>query len=194
MTVEKIADKMLIRFKVNRIQHTIEADPCRRLIDVLRDDLGLCGTKEGCGVGECGACTVLLNGRPVNSCLVFAGSVHGGEVTTIEGVADCCPDAGGDADPSGLGATLHPIQTALLEEGAVQCGFCTPGLVMNLVAFVESRDHANEEEIRNYIAGNLCRCTGYVKIVDAVQRTLERKRKGSAHVPATSFEKKEGAS
>lgn len=182
-----MADKMMIRFSVNHRRHSVETNPCRRLIDVLRDDLGLCGTKEGCGVGECGACTVLLDGRPVNSCLVLVGSVDGCEVTTIEGVSNHSEIPGG-------GENLHPIQKALVEEGAVQCGFCTPGLVMNLVPFVEGREEAEEEEIRKYIAGNLCRCTGYVKIVDAVCRTLEHKREGSADAPVTSAVKKEGTS
>ncbi len=161
--------KMIVRFEVNHRKYEMELNPGRRLLDVLREDLGLCGAKESCGLGECGACTVLLDGRPVNSCLVMVGSVMDRKIITIEGIS------GKGANESG---SLHPIQRAFVESGAVQCGFCTPGLIMNLVPFVESRESAEDDEIRRYIAGNLCRCTGYVKIVEAVQSALKWKREG----------------
>ena len=158
--------KKEIRFHVNGSPVTLRVDPSRRLLDILREDLGLSGTKEGCGLGECGACTVLMDGRPINSCLVLTGSVEGSEIWTIEGLS------------SSHEGELHPVQKALVEAGAVQCGFCTPGFVMNLVPFIESRDTATEEEIRRHMAGNLCRCTGYVKIVEAVQLDWKWKREG----------------
>lgn len=159
-------DQKEIRLVVNGTTVSLTVDPTRRLLDILRDDLGLSGTKEGCGLGECGACTVLIDGRPINSCLVFVGSVDGAEIWTIEGLS------------ASRDGNLHPVQKALVEAGAVQCGFCTPGFVMNLVPFIESRDTATDEEIRRHMAGNLCRCTGYVKIVEAVQLALKWKREG----------------
>ena len=145
---------------VNGAQHRLQVDPCKRLTEVLRDELGLMGTKEGCGLGECGACTILMDGEPVNACLVLAGSAVGHEIITVEGLA-------------AFGADLHPVQRAFVECGAVQCGFCTPGFVMTAVSFVESREKASDREIREWFAGNLCRCTGYIKIVEAVQRAFE---------------------
>jgi len=129
--------------------------PNRRLLDVLRDDLGLTGTKEGCGEGECGACTVLLDGRPVNSCLVLAPEASGKKIVTIEGLSE--------------DGRLHPIQQAFLEAGAVQCGFCTPGMILAAAALLEENPRPDERAIRTAISGNLCRCTGYVKIVEAVR-------------------------
>ena len=126
------------------------------LLQVLRDRLGLTGTKEGCGMGECGACTVLLDGKTVNSCIYPALEAEGKNVTTIEGVADA---RGG----------LHPIQKAFVEYGAVQCGFCTPGMVLSAKALLDENPKPTEEEIRNGIAGNLCRCTGYLQIVEAIK-------------------------
>lgn len=129
--------------------------PNRRLLDVLRDDLGLTGTKEGCGEGECGACTVLLDGRPVNSCLVLAPEASGKKIVTIEGLSQ--------------NGRLHPIQQAFLEAGAVQCGFCTPGMILAAAALLEESPRPDERAIKTAISGNLCRCTGYVKIVEAVR-------------------------
>ena len=129
--------------------------PNRRLLDILRDDLGLTGTKEGCGEGECGACTVLLNGRPVNSCLVLAPEAAGREITTIEGLA--------------ANGRLHPIQEAFLEAGAVQCGFCTPGMILAAKALLDENPRPDGQAIKTAISGNLCRCTGYVKIVAAIR-------------------------
>lgn len=181
----KKGSKMMVRFEVNNRKYNLDIDPLRRLLDVLREDLGLCGSKESCGMGECGACTVLLDGRPVNSCLVMAGSVMDRKIITIEGVS------GKGFNESGA---LHPIQKAFMEAGAVQCGFCTPGLIMNLIPFVESRESAEDDEIRRYIAGNLCRCTGYVKIVEAVQAALKWKREGRWSNMIISEEEKEAHS
>lgn len=144
----------MMNLKVNGQQQEIFAAPSRTLIDVLRNNFGLTGVKEGCGNGNCGSCTVLLDGEPVNSCLIFIGEVEGREITTIEGLAE--------------GGELHPLQESFIEEGAVQCGFCTPGVILNAKAFMDSNPHPTEEEVRLAIAGNLCRCTGYDKIVRAI--------------------------
>jgi carbon-monoxide dehydrogenase small subunit len=129
----------------------------RRLLDVLREDLGLTGTKEGCGEGECGACSVILDGHVVDSCLVPVCQVDGAEVRTVEGLADP------------LSQALSPLQEAFLEAGASQCGICTPGMLMAAQAYLESGGDTGEERIREAIAGNLCRCTGYTKIIDAIE-------------------------
>lgn len=131
-------------------------EPWRTLLDVLRYDLGLTGVKEGCGNGNCGTCTVLLDGKAVNSCLVFVAEIEGKEITTIEGL---CQQG-----------ELHPLQQAFIEEGAVQCGFCTPGFILTAKALLDSNPHPTEVEVRRAIAGNLCRCTGYDKIVRAIMR------------------------
>jgi len=125
------------------------------LLDVLRDQLGLMGTKEACGQGECGACTVLLDGQPVTSCLVPALKAQGREVLTVEGLAS--------------GGELHPLQKAFIEHGAVQCGYCTPGMLMSAKALLDRNPHPTEEEVKEAISGNICRCTGYVKIVEAIK-------------------------
>ncbi len=142
-----------IRFTINGELRECEIEDDERLIDLIREDLGLTGTKEGCGQGECGACTVLLDGKPIASCLTLAVKVDGREVTTIEGVSK--------------GGRLHPIQEAFIEKGAVQCGFCTPGMVMALVPFLAGHKDPTRDKVRRAIEGNLCRCTGYEKIVDA---------------------------
>jgi carbon-monoxide dehydrogenase small subunit len=123
-------------------------------VEVLREDLDLTGTKIGCGEGDCGACTVLLDGKPVNACLLLAVQAQRHEITTIEGIAP--------------GETLHPIQQAFVDHGAVQCGFCTPGMILSAKAYLDENPSPTEEEVRAHIAGNLCRCTGYQKIVDAI--------------------------
>jgi carbon-monoxide dehydrogenase small subunit len=156
---------MNIRFAVNGRAVSVEADTETRLLDVLREDLHLTGTKEGCGEGECGACTVLLDGLPVNSCLIPAPQVEGREVLTIEGLAD--------------GHRLHPVQAAFVEQGAVQCGFCTPGFVLSAYALLRSNSSPTDEEILTALEGNLCRCTGYGKIVSAVRNAAERMRETS---------------
>lgn len=147
--------KTIIQLIVNG--ETVEAavEPNRTLLQFLRDDLGLTGTKHGCGLGDCGACTVILDGKPVNSCLVLAVQATGREVLTIEGLAE--------------NGNLHPIQQAFVDKGAIQCGFCTPGMILSAKALLEENPKPTEQEIRTAISGNLCRCTGYQKIVEAVQ-------------------------
>lgn len=151
---------MKLRFTVNGRPASVEADAEMRLLDALRDELHLTGTKEGCGEGECGACTVLLDGQPVNSCLVLALQVEGRDVTTIEGLA--------------AGPGLHAIQQAYVDAGAVQCGFCTPGFVLSTYALLRDNPAPSEEEILTALEGNLCRCTGYAKILDAVRLAAAR--------------------
>jgi carbon-monoxide dehydrogenase small subunit len=146
--------RKLIKLKVNGQEQEIMVEPWQTLLDALRYDLGLTGTKEGCGNGNCGSCTVLLNGQAVNSCLVFAIEVDGQEITTIEGLHQ--------------GGKLHPLQQAFIDEGAVQCGFCTPGMILTAKALLDLTPHPAEAEVRLAIAGNLCRCTGYDKIVRAI--------------------------
>jgi carbon-monoxide dehydrogenase small subunit len=140
---------------VNGTPYEVALEPCQSLLQLLREELHLTGTKEGCSEGECGACTVLLDGKTVDSCLIFALEAQGREVTTIEGLAQ--------------GDQLHPVQKAFAEYGAVQCGFCTPGMILAAKALLDSNPHPTELEVRQGISGNLCRCTGYVKIVEAIQ-------------------------
>ena len=144
-----------ISCRVNGIAVQKEIRSDLRLIDFLREHLQLNGVKEGCGEGECGACTILLNGEPVNSCLILAVQVEGSEIITIEGLAE--------------NGELNPLQQAFIDYGAVQCGFCTPGMILSAKALLDKNPHPTEEEIRRAISGNLCRCTGYQAIVDAVQ-------------------------
>lgn len=153
---------MRIRFTVNGRDVECDTDAETRLLDLLRETLALTGTKEGCGEGECGACTVLIDGRPVNSCLVLAPSVAGKRILTIEGIAD--------------GDRLHPIQRAFVDAGGVQCGFCTPGFVMSAYALLAANPNPTDDEIRTALEGNLCRCTGYERIIDAVRLAAERIR------------------
>lgn len=149
--------KRLTTLIVNGDRHELYVDSSRTLLDVLRNELNLMGAHRGCDAGDCGACTVHLDGLPVTSCLLLAADYDGAAITTIEGVG---VNAGN--------GNLHPIQKALVEKGAIQCGFCTPGIVMNALALLEEKPHPSEAEIRAWLAGNLCRCTGYVKIVEAV--------------------------
>ena len=146
------------RFAVNGDQVEVEAPGMRRLLDILREELALTGTKEGCGEGECGACTVLLDGAPVDSCLVPVCQVDGARIATVEGLAA----------PSPEGPVLDPLQQAFLEAGGAQCGICTPGMLMTARAYLDAGGGRDEGAIREAIAGNLCRCTGYTKIVDAI--------------------------
>ena len=139
----------------------------RLLLDLLRDEIGLTGTKEGCGTGDCGACTVLLNGKPVNSCLIFSGELDGADIVTIEGLK--------------IGPELHPVQKAFIQDGGAQCGYCTPGMLMMAKSLLDENPDPSDEEIRFALSGNLCRCTGYAKIVQAVQdaaRELRARRAG----------------
>jgi len=146
------------RFAVNGEPVEVQAPGMRRLLDVLREDLGLTGTKEGCGEGECGACTVLLDGAPVDACLVPVCQVDGGRVATVEGLAGRSPE----------GPVLDPLQGAFLEAGGAQCGICTPGMLMAARAYLDAGGGPDDAAIREAIAGNLCRCTGYTKIVEAI--------------------------
>ena len=148
--------KTEIVLKVNGKEFEIKVESHRSLINVLREDLGFTGTKEGCGVGECGACTVIVDGKNINSCLVFAVDMDGKEILTIEGLA---PKPG----------EMHPIQKAFLDHGAIQCGFCSPGMILSTKALLDQKSNPTEEDIKKGLSGNLCRCTGYVKIVDAVK-------------------------
>jgi carbon-monoxide dehydrogenase small subunit len=144
-----------MRVTVNGTPHELNVAPHRSLLDMLREDLGLTGTKKGCDAGDCGACTVLLDGVPVNACLVLAVQAEGRAVLTIEGVA--------------TEDRLHPLQEAFVRYGAVQCGFCTPGMVMSAIALLNETPQPSRTEIQDALAGNLCRCTGYVQIIDAIE-------------------------
>jgi carbon-monoxide dehydrogenase small subunit len=144
-----------IELSVNGSPYRLSVEPDRTLLEVLREDLGLTGTKEGCASGECGACTVLLDGEPIRSCLILAVDVRGREVVTIEGVAE-------NRKP-------HKIQKAFIDRGAIQCGFCTPGMILVGKALLEKHPKPDERQIRKAISGNLCRCTGYAKIVEAIK-------------------------
>jgi carbon-monoxide dehydrogenase small subunit len=147
--------KVSIILTVNGERHELETRPNRTLLDLLREDLSLTGTKKGCGSGKCGSCTVLLDGRPVNACLILAPQVHGKEIVTIEGLAPP--------------ARSHPLQEAFVKHGAIQCGYCTPGMILVASALLKVNPSPTREEIKEAISGNLCRCTGYNKIVDAVE-------------------------
>ena len=142
---------------INGQPHTVDASPMARLLDVLRHDLALTGTKEGCGEGECGACSVILNGVLVNSCLVPALQADGARICTIEGVAQ--------------DGTLHPVQQSFLKHGGAQCGICTPGMTLAALQILKANPHPTLEEVKEGLSGNLCRCTGYQKIFDAVMNT-----------------------
>jgi len=148
--------KQTIRFKLNGDPLQMEVEPSLTLLQVLRDELELTGTKEGCGMGECGACTVLINGKAVNSCLFPIMETDGKSVTTIEGLAD-------------VDGNLHPLQRSFIENGAVQCGFCTSGMILSAKALLDENPKPTEEEIRTAISGNLCRCTGYLQIIEAIK-------------------------
>ena len=145
---------------INNRKFELEVRPNVTLLDLLREELGLTGTKRGCEIGECGACTVLMNGQAVNSCLVLAPQIDGAEILTVEGLAD--------------GQKLHPLQESFLDHDAVHCGFCTPGLLMSAKELLDRNPKPSEEEIRVAISGNLCRCTGYQQIVDAIKETRDK--------------------
>ncbi len=145
--------KRLIELKVNGESYDVAVEPRRTLLEVLREQLGLTGTKEGCDAGDCGTCTVLLDGNPVPSCLVLAIDAQGKDILTIEGLAS--------------GPELHPIQKAFVDYGAIQCGFCSPGMMLTVKALLDKNPNPSEAEVRKAISGNLCRCTGYVKIIEA---------------------------
>jgi aerobic carbon-monoxide dehydrogenase small subunit len=147
--------KRIIQLTINDKEYEVAVEPNQTLTDMLRYELGLTGTKKGCEVGDCGSCTVIMDGIPVNSCLVLAMQANGRKITTIEGVET---EKG-----------MHPIQKAFVEKGAIQCGFCTPGMILSAKSLLDKNPNPTEEEIRTGISGNLCRCTGYQKIVDAVK-------------------------
>jgi carbon-monoxide dehydrogenase small subunit len=152
--------KHLVQLMVNGREHEVAVHANRTLLELLREDLGLTGTKHGCGEGDCGACAVLLDGVAVNACLVLALEAAGAHVTTIEGLAQ--------------GGQLHPLQQAFVDAGAVQCGFCTPGMILVAKSLLDASPTPSEPEVRQAISGNLCRCTGYQKIVEAILLAAER--------------------
>jgi aerobic-type carbon monoxide dehydrogenase small subunit (CoxS/CutS family) len=152
--------RSFIQLTINGQPVEAAVEPNRTLLQFLREDLGLTGTKHGCGLGDCGACTVILDGQPVNSCLVLAIQANGKEVLTIEGLAE--------------NGKLHPIQQAFVDKGAIQCGFCTPGMILSAKALLDANPKPTEQDIRMAISGNLCRCTGYQKIVEAIGEAAEK--------------------
>jgi carbon-monoxide dehydrogenase small subunit len=171
--------KELVTLRVNGEAHTVAAEPHHTLLEVLREELGLTGTKHGCELGECGACTVLVDGRQILSCLVLPRQIGTADVTTVEGLA--------------TGPTLHPLQTAFAEEGAAQCGYCTPGMLLSAKALLDAHPHPTREQMAEAISGNLCRCTGYTSIYEAIERAAsatDRATSGpSARSEFTSLER-----
>ncbi len=153
-------NNLIIELTINNKKRKVETTTSTRLLDLIRDDLHLTGTKEGCGKGECGACTVIMNGELVASCLVLAPQADGAVITTIEGIGD--------------DKCLNPLQEAFIKTGAVQCGFCTPGMILAAKKLLEENPHPTEEEIKRAVSGNLCRCTGYQKIFDAIRLAANR--------------------
>lgn len=149
--------KHQIQLTVNGELYDVVVEPRTTLVELLREELELTGTKEGCGSGVCGACTVLLDGKAIKSCLMLAVKANGKSVTTIEGLAK--------------GTNLHPLQDSFVEHGAIQCGFCSPGMILTSKALLDENPNPSEDEVRSYLVGNLCRCTGYVKIIEAVLRS-----------------------
>lgn len=149
-----------IEFEVNGTSYKLQVNESKRLLDILREDLGLTGTKEGCSIGECGACTVIMNGDAVTSCLVLAAQVNGAKIETVENL-----------EKDGI---LSKLQEAFIENGAIQCGFCTPGMLMSAKALLDKNPHPSEEEIKEALEGNLCRCTGYLPILKAVKKASEK--------------------
>ena len=146
--------KKLVQLEINGENFDVAVSPTAYLIEVIRETVGLTGTKKGCGIGDCGACTVLIDGKPILSCLTLAIACQGKAITTIEGLSQ--------------GTELHPVQKAFIDKGAVQCGFCTPGMVLSSKALLDENPAPTEDEIKTALAGNLCRCTGYTKIIEAV--------------------------
>lgn len=153
-----------VSLTINGSVYQLQTDPNKTLLTLLREDLGLTGTKEGCNLGECGACTVIVDGKAMHSCLILVGQVDGCSIETIEGLAE--------------DEILHPLQKAFVEAGAVQCGFCTPGMIMASKALLDHNPNPSRDEIRDELAGNLCRCTGYQKIINAVKIAAEEVNHG----------------
>lgn len=164
--------KRLVSLTVNGDPYEVAVNPDARLLDLIRDGVGLTGTKEGCGEGECGACTVIMNGLPVNACLVLALQAEGAEITTIEGLT--------------TDGTMSLLQQQFLERGAIQCGFCSPGMIMTAKALLDENATPTEDDVRDALSGNLCRCTGYEKIVDAVLATAALSGSGGGATAALS--------
>ena len=154
-------EQIKIQFNLNGNDVSVTADPNKRLVDFLREDMGMTSVKEGCGEGECGACTIIYNGKAVTSCLMLAGQADGSTIVTLEGVSE--------------NGQLNYIQQAFVDAGAVQCGYCTPGMVLSAKALLDKKPDATDEEIRRAMSGNLCRCTGYSKIIKAVEMALDAK-------------------
>jgi carbon-monoxide dehydrogenase small subunit len=150
-----------VKLTVNGKAYEVDVQPQDTLLNVIREKLGLTGTKEGCGLGECGACTVIMNGKTVNSCLVLAIEADGKQITTIEGLAE--------------GDKLHPLQQAFIDQGGLQCGFCTPGMIISAKVLLDENPNPSEDEIRRGIAGNFCRCTGYTKIIKSIKTAAGQK-------------------
>lgn len=159
-------EQITIQFQLNGNEVTVTADPNKRLVDFLREDMHMTSVKEGCGEGECGACTIIYNGRAVTSCLMLAGQADGASIITLEGVSK--------------NGELDHIQRAFVEVGAVQCGYCTPGMVLSAKALLDRNPQATDEEIKRAMSGNLCRCTGYAKIIKAVELARDAKGGGRA--------------
>ena len=155
-------EQIKIQFNLNGNDVSVTADPNKRLVDFLREDMGMTSVKEGCGEGECGACTIIYNGKAVTSCLMLAGQADGSTIVTLEGVSES--------------GQLNYIQQAFVDAGAVQCGYCTPGMILTAKALLDRQPHPTPEQIREAISGNLCRCTGYVKIEAAIRMAAERSR------------------
>jgi len=168
-----------IRFVLNGKTYALSVKPWKSLLEMIREDLGLTGAKEGCGQGECGACTVIMGGKPVNSCLVPAVEADNMEIITVEGLAE--------------GENLHPLQESFIEVGGMQCGFCTSGMIMSGKALLDRNPNPGQDEIREAIAGNFCRCTGYVKIIESINAAAERISKAShSDSPVSSDEQERG--
>ena len=157
--------KQAIKLRVNGESYEVEVEPKRLLVDVLRDNLGLSGTKKACDLGNCGSCTVLIDGKPVLSCLTLAIDAQGKDILTVEGLAK--------------NGQLHPLQQAFIDHGAIQCGFCTPGMLLSAKALLDENPRPTEAEIKEALSGNLCRCTGYVKIIEAVEAAAQKMKGGS---------------
>ena len=153
--------KQLIQLKVNGELYEVRVEPWKTLVEVIREDIGLTGTKESCSTGECGACAVLLDGKPVNSCLMLAVEAEGKDLMTVEGLSE--------------EGKLHPLQEAFIKHGAIQCGFCTPGMLLSAKAMLDENPHPTEAEVKETMSGNLCRCTGYVKIMEAILEVAQGK-------------------
>ena len=153
-------EKHIAEFIINGESHEVILEPHLTLVEVIRDKLGLTGTKHSCSTGLCGACTVIIDGNPVNSCLILAVTVKNKNILTVEGLAE--------------GNTLHPVQEAFIHHGAVQCGFCTPGMLMSAKALLDKKPDPEEEDVKIALSGNLCRCTGYVKVIDAVMDVADQ--------------------